>query len=82
MCKEILDKESDELLLHISAMDKKLKEKNMKIVFIGGTITNKNLYSQMLKEKIKLYLPNIILQQADYPPEIGAVILAKQLNKN
>jgi hypothetical protein len=32
----------------------------------------------MLKDKIKLYLPNVILQNPDYPPEIGAVILAKE----
>ncbi len=77
LCKDILDKESDELLLHIVAMNRKLKEDKMKVVFIGGTITNENLYSQMLKDKIKLYLPNVILQNPDYPPEIGAVILAK-----
>jgi N-acetylglucosamine kinase-like BadF-type ATPase len=78
LCKDILDKESDELLLHIVAMNRKLKEDKMKVVFIGGTITNENLYSQMLKDKIKLYLPNVILQNPDYPPEIGAVILAKE----
>lgn len=77
-CKEILDKETDELILHIMAMDQKLNEENMKIVFIGGTITSENLYSKMLKKKIKLYFPKIIVQQPDYPPEIGAIILAKQ----
>ena len=77
LCKDILEKESDELLLHIIAMNKKLNEEKMKIVFIGGTITNENLYSNMLKEKIKLYLPNVILQNPDYPPELGAVILGK-----
>ena len=76
-CKDILDKESDELLLHIMAMNRKLNEEKMKVVFIGGTITNENLYSNMLKEKIKLYLPNVILQNPDYPPELGAVILGK-----
>ena len=81
-CKEILDTESNELLLHIIAMNEKLQEKNMKIVFIGGTITNENLYSKMLKDKIKLYLPNVVLQKPDYPPEIGAAIMAKQLNKH
>ena len=64
------------------SMNKKLNEENMKLVFIGGTITSSNVYSVMLKEKIKLYLPEINIQNADYPPEIGAIILAKQLINN
>ncbi len=60
-------------------MERKLNEENMKLVFIGGTITNDNLYSRILKDKIKLDTPNVILKKADYPPEIGAVIRAKQL---
>ncbi|MEE9429515.1 MAG: BadF/BadG/BcrA/BcrD ATPase family protein [Melioribacteraceae bacterium] len=78
-CNKILNEETDELILHIATMNKKLNEEKMKLVFIGGTITNENFYSQMLKDKIKLYLPNVVLQQADYPPEVGAVIMAKQM---
>lgn len=78
LCNAILDSETDELLMHIVSMSKKLNEESMKLVFIGGTITNDNIYSKMLREKIKLFLPQIIIQQPDYPPEIGAVILAKQ----
>jgi len=80
LCKEILDKETDELLLHITTMQRKLNEENMKLVFIGGTIANDNLYSQILKDKIKLYAPNVILQQADYPPEVGAVIMGREFH--
>ncbi len=79
LCLNILDEETNELLLHIVAMTKKLKEEKMKLVFIGGTIINESIYSNMLKEKIELFLPKIIIQQPDYPPEIGAVILAKQI---
>ncbi|MCP5063080.1 MAG: hypothetical protein GY936_11545 [Ignavibacteriae bacterium] len=78
-CKEILDKETNELLLHIVSMSEKLNEEKMKLAFIGGTIVNDNLYSQMLKDKIKLYAPNVILQEADYQPEVGAAIMAKQM---
>ncbi len=78
LCREILDQETNELLLHIMAMKQKLNEEKMKIVFIGGTITTNNSYSKMLKEKIKTFLPDLIIQQTDYPPEIGAVIMAKQ----
>ncbi len=78
LCKNILDEETNELILHIAAMNNKLHEEKMKLVFIGGLITNDNLYSQMLKEKINLFTPNVILQNPDFPPEIGAVIMAKQ----
>ena len=60
------------------AMSKKLNNKNMKVVFIGGTIATDNYYSKMFKEKLTKFLPEIQIQQAEYPPEIGAVILAKQ----
>jgi len=78
LCKEILDHEIDELLLHIMAMRQKLNEEKMKIVFIGGTISSANIYSKILIEKINLFLPNIQIMEAEYPPEVGAVILAKQ----
>ncbi|MCB9248306.1 MAG: hypothetical protein H6613_07045 [Ignavibacteriales bacterium] len=78
LCKNILDEETDELLLHIMAMSKKLNDKFMKVVFIGGTIATDNYYSKMFKEKLTKFLPEIQIQQAEYPPEIGAVILAKQ----
>lgn len=78
LCNEILDQETNELLLHIMAMKKKLNEEKMKIVFIGGTITTNNSYSNMLREKIKMFLPDIVIHHSDYPPEIGAVIMAKQ----
>jgi N-acetylglucosamine kinase-like BadF-type ATPase len=78
LCRDILDQETNELLLHILAMRQKLNEDKMKLVFIGGTITTDNAYSDMLKEKIKTFTPDIIIQQSDYPPEIGAVIMAKQ----
>lgn len=78
LCKEILDNETNEILLHIMAMQKKLNDEKMKIVFIGGTITNENEYSKLLNEKIATFLPKILIQQPDYPPEIGAAIIAKQ----
>jgi N-acetylglucosamine kinase-like BadF-type ATPase len=80
LCKNILDEETNELLLHIAAMTKKINIDNMKLVFVGGLISNENIFSNMLKQKIKLFLPNIILQDPDNPPEIGAVIMAKQLS--
>jgi N-acetylglucosamine kinase len=80
-CKSILEEETNELILHIVAMSNHLNDPEMKIVFIGGTITSDNAYSKMLIEKINLYLPKIQIQSPDYPPEIGAVIIAKQFSE-
>ena len=77
-CYKIIDDETNELILHILAMQKKLSSDKLKVVFIGGTIANKNFYSDMLLDKINKFLPNVSVQTADYPPEIGAVIMAKQ----
>lgn len=78
LCRDILDEETNELLMHIAAMSKLLNEINMKLVFIGGTIATENYYSNMFRKKINQFLPEIEIQQAQYPPEIGAVIFAKQ----
>lgn len=80
-CYKILNEETDELILHIISMQKKLDEEKMKVVFIGGTIINDNLYSQILKDKINKNLPKIKIQAADYPPEIGAVLLANKFSE-
>lgn len=78
LCKEILDEQTNELLLHIMAMNNKLNEEKMRLVFIGGTITTENAYSKMLKEKIKMFLSQIIIKEPDFSPEIGAAIMAQQ----
>ncbi len=79
-CLAILEEEANELLLHIAAMSKKLQDPEMKLVFIGGTLTNDNEYSKMLVKKMSIYMPKIIVQEADYPPEIGAVLIAKKID--
>ena len=81
LCYEILDHETDELIVHINAMNNKLNEEKMRIAFIGGLISNTNTYSDLLKKKINLYFPKIIIQRPDFPPEIGAVIMAKEVKK-
>ncbi|MBK8944890.1 MAG: hypothetical protein IPM32_06395 [Ignavibacteriae bacterium] len=80
-CKNILDEETNELLLHILAMQKHFDNDVMKLVLIGGIISNENLYSKMLKEKIQSFLPTIKIQNAEFSPEIGAVILAKKFSE-
>ncbi|MBK7104556.1 MAG: ROK family protein [Ignavibacteriae bacterium] len=81
LCRNILDEETNELLLHILAMTKKLNCEEMKIVFIGGIITNESLFSKMLKEIILTFLPKVKIQDSEFPPEIGAVIMAKKFSE-
>lgn len=78
-CRNIIDDETSELLLHILAMKNNFEDHIMKLVFIGGLISNENLFSKMLKEKILTFVPLVKIQNADFPPEIGAVIMAKEL---
>lgn len=78
LCLNILNEETNELLLHIAAMSKLLNEENMKVVLIGGTIATENYYSKMFKDKVNKLLPNIQIINPIYAPELGAVIFAKQ----
>ncbi len=83
--KQIIQEESDELIAHVKAMQKRLNIETMKLSLIGGTIANDNFYSKIFKKKIDEETKNVIIQLPDYPPEIGAVLMAinyyKKLNK-
>ena len=76
---KIIDEETDELLLHISAMKQKLQLPELSIAFIGGLINNDNFYSRTLKEKITKNLKNVNIKSPENPPVIGAVLMAKEL---
>lgn len=76
---KIIDDETDELVLHISTMRKKLNEKIMLAAFIGSIITNKNVYSDLLRKKIAEKLPNVVVKDAENSPAMGAVLMAKKI---
>ena len=78
---KIIEDETDELLLHISTMKKKVNEKIMHLAFIGGIITHKNIYSDNLRKKIGEKLPDVIVKDAENSPAMGAVLMAKQILK-
>jgi len=78
---KIIEDETDELLLHISTMQKKVNEKILYTAFIGGIITHKNVYSATLLKKISEKLPNIVVKDAENSPAMGAVLMAKQILK-
>lgn len=79
---KIIDEESDELILHISAMQKKINEEKLLLAFVGGIICNDNIYSKLFIDKISRQLPFVTLKQPDFAPELGAVLIAKDLYKN
>lgn len=76
---KILSDEADELVLHIHAMKKQLKNKRMRIAFIGSMIENNNPYTVILKKKIEDKLPDVELYRPENPPVIGAILLAKSI---
>lgn len=75
----IIETEADELVLHIDSMRKKLKEKKMYVALIGSLITTENFYSFKLREKVVQKFDDVVIKDAENPPEIGAALLAKQL---
>jgi N-acetylglucosamine kinase-like BadF-type ATPase len=78
ICNKILQNEIDELLFHIKTITKKTDEKKINLCLGGGLLLSKNLYSILLKKKIKETFENLVLRKADYMPEFGAVLLAKK----
>ncbi len=75
---KILNEESDELIKHIIAVKDKMKLKSLKLVLIGSLIENNNYYSQLLIKKITR-LENIGLTKKQFSPEMGAVLMAKNI---
>ncbi len=79
---QIIDEESNELLLHFDSMLKKINEPELCVSFIGSIITNDNIFSRTLKKKINEKFPQVIIKDADYPPAMGAVLMAKKIVNN
>jgi N-acetylglucosamine kinase-like BadF-type ATPase len=76
----IIEAETDELIIHIEAMQRKLNENILFVSLIGSIITSDNFYSLRFKEKVVQKLNYVILKEAENPPEIGAAIMAKNLS--
>jgi len=75
----ILNEESDELILQIQALMKKMNVSKMNISFAGSLILNKNIYSDMMREKIKYSLSGVRVVKAKYPPAQGAINIARKM---
>lgn len=76
---KILDSESDEMILHIASMKEKLSEKIFYVSLIGSLLTKENYYSYIFKEKVVKRFNDVVIKEAENPPEIGAVLMAKEL---
>lgn len=75
----ILEDEAEELILHITAMKIKLQLSQLKISLIGSLITTANYYSYLFNEKVVRNYNDVVIKEAENPPEIGAALMAKQL---
>lgn len=75
---KICEEETDELILHVKAMYNFLNERTMKLSLVGGIISTDNFYSNLFKKKLNEQLPFVEIVNPENPPEIGAVILAKE----
>ena len=75
----ILYEESDNLIQHISTMMKKMNAIDLCVSFAGSLISNKNIYSDLLREKIKTSLPSVKIVTPKHSPVEGAILLAKEM---
>ena len=75
----ILLEGSEELINHISTMMKKMDTVDLRISFAGSLISNKNVYSEILRGKIKTALPSVKIVEPKHSPIEGAILLAKEM---
>lgn len=75
----ILLEETDELIHHISTMMKKMNTIDLRVSFAGSLISNKNFYSDMIRDKIKTSLPSVKIVAPKYSPIEGAILIAKEI---
>lgn len=78
----IIESETDELILHLKAMEEKIKEEVLSVAFIGGILSSKNVYSKLFATKINEQIPNCRVKLPDHPPEYGAILMAQTQLKN
>jgi N-acetylglucosamine kinase-like BadF-type ATPase len=76
---KILDEEAAEVILHIKSALKKLSLKKIELVFAGSLIDNENVYSDLIRRKIKETFPDVEIVKPAKPPVAGAILLAKKI---
>ncbi|MEW6506325.1 MAG: BadF/BadG/BcrA/BcrD ATPase family protein [Bacteroidota bacterium] len=79
-CIGFINEEAEELMLHINAITRIMKSRKIFLSLQGSLLTKPNYFSNKLKARIIKQFPGINLVKAKYPPEIGAVLIAKKLS--
>lgn len=80
ICIKIINEEIAELILHIKSMKNLISENSLRLCLIGGTITTDNYYANILKKKISVDLPDVIISEPELPPALGAALMAKNID--
>ena len=75
----ILLEESEEIIHHLSSMTKKMGTDDLYVSFAGSLISNDNIYSEVLRNKIKTSLPAVKIITPKHSPIEGAIILAQEI---
>ena len=75
----ILEEETDELIQQMKLLMKKMNVEKLQVSFAGSLVINKNVYSDMLTEKIKFYLPSVSIVTPEYSPLEGAIHIAREM---
>ena len=78
ICKEIIQNEVDQLLQHVESMKILIKEDELKISLIGGTITTDNYYAKLFKHKINIF-NSVKITEPELEPAVGAALIAKNI---
>ncbi|UCH64977.1 MAG: hypothetical protein JSW63_10220 [Ignavibacterium sp.] len=74
----ILEEETDELIQQLKMLMKKMNVDELNVSFAGSLVINKNIYSDMLIEKVKFYLPTVKIVKPEYTPLQGAINIAQE----
>lgn len=76
---QIVEEETDNLVQHIAAMKKKITSSPLKVAFIGGIITNTNIFSDKFREKIAARMSDVEVKESEYSPAYGAALMARKI---
>lgn len=77
-CIRILNEEIAELILHLRVLRRRKISNQIKLCLQGNLLATSNYYSRKLQQEIRKKFPELKIVKAKYPPEIGAVIIAKK----
>lgn len=81
--RKIINDESDELISLVEAVINKTGNNKLNLCLMGGLLENENIYSSIVRQKIKNSLPEVKIQSPLFSALEGAFILAqKQIIKN